>query len=136
VTGDPPRETGAQVIRSEERLRVDTTWQPYERVRLARRVVTELRQVDIEVRREELVIERDAIPDPGDASGRPGRPRPDRVGGDLVIVLSEEVPMITMGTRAYERVRVSVQQVDEQRALSEQVRREEVVIDNDGVASS
>ena len=44
--------------------------------------------------------------------------------------------MITMGTRAYERVRVSVQQVDEQRALSEQVRREEVVIDNDGVASS
>ena len=69
MTGDPPRETGAQVIRSEERLRVDTTWQPYERVRLARRVVTELRQVDIEVRREELIFERDAIPDPGDASG-------------------------------------------------------------------
>ena len=76
-----------------------TTWQPVERVRLSRRIVTELRQVEIEVRREELVVERSPVDDPAD---HPVSPGPDRVtNDDLVIVLSEEVPM---GARAYERV--------------------------------
>jgi stress response protein YsnF len=52
-------------------------------------------------------------------------------GDDIVMVLSEEVPMITMSTRPYERVRIRVQQVTEERAVTEPVRREEVVVDND-----
>ena len=75
------------------------------------RIVTELRQVEIEVRREELVLERSLVNDPADHPVPPGS---DRVtNDDLVIVLSEEVPMITMGARAYELVRVRVQRVTE-----------------------
>ena len=45
----------AEVVRSEERLRVGTVRNPVERVRLSRRIVTELRQVEVAIRREELV---------------------------------------------------------------------------------
>ena len=58
-------------------------------------------------------------------------PGPDRVtNDDLVIVLSEEVPM---GARAYERVRVRVQRVTVERPVTEQVRHEQVVINTNVV---
>jgi len=124
----------AEVVRSEERLLVGTVRDPVERVRLSRRIVTELRRVEVEIRREELVVERDVIADvravagPGAVGTSDGGwPAPD----DLVIVLSEEVPIITMHTQPYERVRVRVERVTEQRAVTEQVRREEVVVDDD-----
>ena len=129
--GDAPAPTGVEVIRSQEQLRVGTTWEAVERVRLARRIVTEVRQIDVEVCREELVVERDAITDLPDGSwSEPvgsAAPQPD--GAEIVMVLSEEVPMITMRTRPYERVRARVAQVTEERAVTEQVRHEEVVID-------
>ena len=126
---DAATRTGVEVIRSEEQLRVGTTWQAVERVRLARRIVTEVRQIEVEVRREELVVQRESMADPRDGYV-PEAPEPE-TGDDIVMVLSEEVPMITMGTRPYERVRVRVQQVTEERPVTEQVRHEEVVVDND-----
>ena len=129
LADDVAAPTAVEVIRSEEQLRVGTTWQAVERVRLARRIVTSVRQIEIEVRREELVVQRDSLADPRDGYG-PEDPEPE-TGEDIVMVLSEEVPMITMGTRPYERVRVRVQRVTEQRAVTEPVRREEVVVDND-----
>ncbi len=122
-------ESGAEVIRSEERLRVGTRREAVERVRLARRIVTEVRQVEIEVRREELVIERESLVGTGEATAPRGAPWPAR--DEIVMVLSEEVPMITMGTRAYERVRVRVERITEAQAVTEPVRREEVVVDDD-----
>ena len=125
---DAAAPTGVEVIRSEEQLRVGTTWQAVERVRLARRIVTEVRQIEVEVRREELVVQRESMADPRDGYV-PEAPEPV-TGEDIVMVLAEEVPLITMGTRPYERVRVRVQRVTEERAVSEQVRHEEVVVDN------
>jgi uncharacterized protein (TIGR02271 family) len=107
---------------------VGTTWQAVERVRLVRRIVTEVRQIEVRVRREELVVQRDAIDDAPDDNPEDVEPA---VGGDIDLVLSEEVPMITMGTRPYERVRVHVEHVTEQRPVTEQVRHEEVVVDDD-----
>jgi uncharacterized protein (TIGR02271 family) len=129
VADDAAARKGIEVIRSEEQLRVGTTWQAVERVRLARRIVTEVRQIEVEVRREELVVHRDAVGDPSD-DDHPQDVEPV-TGDDIVMVLSEEVPMITMSTRPYERVRIRVQQVTEERAVTEPVRREEVVVDND-----
>lgn len=115
--------TSAEVIRSEERLRVGTTRYPVERVRLTRRIVTEVRQVQVEVRREELVVLREPVAEARAAAG-------ERAGdGEVVVVLSEEVPMITMGVRPYERVRARVSLITEQQSVTEQVRHEEVVTD-------
>ena len=103
---DAATPTGVEVIRSEEQLRVGTTWQAVERVRIARRIVTEVRQIEVAVRREELVVQRGSMADPRDGFAPEG-PDP-QTGDDIVMVLSEEVPLITMGTRPYERVRVGV----------------------------
>ena len=130
LADDAATPTGVEVIRSEEQLRVGTTWQAVERVRIARRIVTEVRQIEVAVRREELVVQRDSMADPRDGFDAEG-PDP-QTREDIVMVLSEEVPLITMGTRPYERVRVRVQQVTEQREVTEPVRREEVVVDSDG----
>ena len=80
-----------------------------------------------------LVVQRDAIADPPDGSwSEPvGSAVPEPDGAEIVMVLSEEVPMITMATRPYERVGVRVTQVTEERAVTEQVPHEEVVIDKD-----
>ena len=123
----------AEVTRSEEQLRVGTVRHPVERVRLSRRIVTELRQVEVEIRREELVVEREVIADLRDSDGPGASGTSDGewpVQDELVIVLSQEVPIITMETQPYERVRVRVERVTEQRAVTEQVRREEVVVDD------
>jgi uncharacterized protein (TIGR02271 family) len=129
LADDAAAQTGVEVIRSEEQLRVGTTWQAVERVRIARRIVTEVRQIEVAVRREELVVQRESMADPRDGFVPEG-PDP-QTGEDIVMVLSEEVPLITMGTRPYERVGVRVQRVTEQREVTEPVRREEVVVDND-----
>ena len=55
MTQDPAR--SLEMIRSEERLDVRTEAVVYERVRVRRRIVVETRNVLVEVRREELVLE-------------------------------------------------------------------------------
>ena len=66
----------AEVVRSEERLDVATTWEVVGRVRVAKRVVTEERVVTVSVRREELVVEELPVD-------------PDRPQGSLVTERSE-----------------------------------------------
>jgi len=112
-----------EVVRHEERLKVGTTQVPYERLVLRRRVTFEVRQVEVTVRREVLEVQRETLSGQ-DVAG-------DALAGDavqepLVIVLSEEVPVVQMQTRPYERVRVVVDTTTEQLQVSETVGKEQV----------
>lgn len=115
-----------EVTRSEERLRVDSDWLPVERVVVRRQTVSEVVQVQVEVtvRREVLVVER--TPMTG-ARSRRSVPAPVE---PLVVVLREEVPVVGVATRGYERVTVAVEQVTERQTYSAGLGSEQVdVID-------
>jgi len=114
---DPLTTTGPEVVLHEERLRVGTRPVPVERLVLRRRITTEVRQVEVTVRREVLEVQRDTLSEQ-DASG------PARTQEPLVVVLSEEVPVVQLQTRPYERVRVDIETVTEQQQVTGTVGRE------------
>ena len=107
-----------EIVLHEERLAVRLDRVATERVVLRRRVVTEVRQVDVTVRREELEIVR--VPASGQEPVRSGPPR-----HPLVIVLSEEVPVVELVTRPYEQVVVHVDTVTTQQQVTADVQREQ-----------
>jgi len=95
------------VVRAEERLRTTTQRVAVERVRIAKRVVTETRTFTVKVRREELVVERlpaGADPDqPADGD----RADLDQATPLFELILHEEVPEVTIRVVPVERVRVT-----------------------------
>ena len=115
----------AEVVLHQERMRVDLQQTETGRVVFRRRIVTEVRQVEVTVRREELVVEQTALTGTAVGAGRgdggvPGTAR--RL--PLVIVLSEEVPTVQLHTRPYERITVDVHTVTEQQVMTATVSRE------------
>ncbi len=110
-----------EITRSEEELRLTSAWRPVERVRVRKRIVTEQRVVTVELRREELVVEREPLEEvpavPGEA---PPVPEP------LVLTLSEEQAVITKVVVPVERVRVVVDRVTEEHELRTSLRAEQV----------
>ena len=117
-----PHPAAAEVVLHEEQLRVGTRRVPIEKVLVRRRVVTEVRQIEVTVRREELEVHR--VPLDGDERAPVGGPP-----GPLVILLSEEVPVVQLQTRPYERVTVHVDTVTEQVEVTEHVAREQADVD-------
>ncbi len=112
------------VLRSEQHLRIGYQRVATERVRVRRRVVSETRQLSVRVRREELVIDREPLPDsPVDTIGPPPQP--------LVFVLREEVPVIDVRIRPYEEVTVTVELVTNEEAITTELDREHIQIDTD-----
>ncbi len=111
---------GAEVVLREQRLSVATVRVPTERVVLRRRVVSEVRQVDVTVQREELEVLR--LPVDSDRA-QDGSTRGE-ARAPLVIVLSEQAPVVQLQTRAYEKVTVTVDVVTGEQVLHEQVSRE------------
>jgi uncharacterized protein (TIGR02271 family) len=121
------------MTRSEERLNVGTERVQAGRARLRKYVVTEQQTVTVPVTREEVRLEREPITDGdrGDALG----------GGDLseedhVIVLREERPVVQKETVPVERVRLEKDAVTEQQQVSADVRREEIVAEDDTAGRS
>ena len=114
-----PQSAAAEVVLHQEQLRVGTRRVPTEKVLVRRRVVTEVRQVEVTVRREELEVHRVPL-DGHEQSPVGGPPEP------LVILLSEEVPVVQLQTRPYERVTVHVDSITEQVEVTEHLAREEV----------
>jgi len=105
------------VVLSAERLSVGVERVPAERVRISKRIVEELRTVQVPLRREELVVTREPLSDDDPLSA----------GGpveDLVLVLHEEVPVVSVSTQAYERVVVSVETVHTEETLRTELRTE------------
>ena len=104
---DPP-DGPRVVVRSQERLLTSAEWVAVERVRIRRRLVTEELLVPVTVRREELVIEQEPAAEPLQAlpgGGAPARRAP------LVITLHEEVPVVTLASRPYEQVTLTIEVV-------------------------
>ena len=114
-----PHPSAAEVVLHQEEVRVGTQRVPTEKVLVRKRVVTEVRQIEVTVRREELEVYRVPL-DGHEQSPVGGPPEP------LVIVLSEEVPVVQLQTRPYERVTVHVDTVTEQIEVTADLAREEV----------
>lgn len=110
-----------EVVLHEERLHVTTERLAVERVVVRRRIVQEVRQVQVSVRREQFEIEHldlseaggDAVPDSDSRAHAP-----------LVIVLREEVPVVQLQVRPYEKVTVHRGQVTEQHQVTQTLSRE------------
>ncbi|WP_422391026.1 YsnF/AvaK domain-containing protein [Arthrobacter sp. N1] len=125
------------MTRSEEQLRVGTELRETERVRLVKRVVTEDVTMTVQIRREELVVERvpvsDGKPLYDDGSGTFSKAERERLysavetafSGDVVeLVLYEEKPRVEMDVVPIERVRVSREAHTHDETVGGQVRKE------------
>ncbi len=109
------------MVLSEERAVARRVRVPVERVRVAKRIRTETVrvEVDVEVRREELVVTSAPVPpEEGERLAAPGENGPGAGDGapageeQVVLVLSEEVPVVGVETRPAERVTVTVRRVE------------------------
>ncbi|MCU1631940.1 MAG: hypothetical protein JWM61_592 [Micrococcaceae bacterium] len=125
------------MTRSEEQLRVGTELRETERVRLVKRVVTEDVTMTVQIRREELVVERvpvkDGAPLYDDGAGTFSKAERDRLyaavetafNGDVVeMVLYEEKPRVEIDVVPIERVRISREARTHDETVTGQVRKE------------
>lgn len=120
-----------EMIRSEERLRVDTEKVETGRARLHKYVVTEEQTVTVPVTREEVRLEREPILD-GDASGATSDIGEEEQG----VVLTEERVVVTKETVPVERVSLGTETITEDEQVTEQVRKEKVEFDNDATGAA
>ena len=131
VPPTPPATDGA-MTRSEERLRVVTERYAAKRVRVVKYVVTEEVTVTVPIRREEIRIEE--VPLDDDAPATAGAlDTVASAGLPEVIVLHAERPVVTTEVVPVERVRLRTEVVQEQVPVRDQVRRERVDVDQDGL---
>jgi uncharacterized protein (TIGR02271 family) len=121
--------TGRQRVELlEEELDIDKRQVQAGEVRVRKEVVTEQRQIEVPVSREEVVIER-----------RPasGREADATIGSDeeIRIPLMEEQVEVDKHTRVREELEVGKRRVDETRTIRDNVRHEEATIDTQGEAA-
>jgi stress response protein YsnF len=132
------------MTRSEEQLRVGTEIHETERVRLVKRVVTEDVTMTVQIRREELVVERVPIKDGkpffDDGEGSFTEAERERLysavetafnGDTTEVILYEEKPRVEMDVVPIERVRVRREARTHDETVGGQVRKE--VIDTERV---
>lgn len=92
-------------------------------VRIRKEVLTETQTVQVPVTREELVIERNAGNENAPVNGTIGE-------SEIRIPLSEERASVDKSTVVRENVKVGKKAVENTRDLTDQVRREELVVEN------
>lgn len=143
----PPADGG--MVRSEEQLRIGTERVAATRVRLVKYVVTEEVQITVPIRREEIRVEEvplDAV-DQGvgeslvgseDSYRAPGAPGADLGSGTVgglpdEIVLHTERPVVSVEVVPRERVRLRTELVQGQETVTEQLQREQIVVDETAV---
>lgn len=136
--GDPlgaalpgPDEAFAEVVASAQTLTVGTEWVVAGHVRVRRRVVTERRTIEVDVRREIVEIEGDDVDFDhgrlfGTALDGPPVAGPSSVPAPFVAVLREEVPRVELDVRAYERLTVTTIRVQDAATVHTAVSREEI----------
>lgn len=112
------------MTRSEERLNVGTEQQQTGKARLRKYVVTEQQSVTVPTTHEEVHVEREPISDPSTARSDMGEQEQEvTLHEDRVTVDKESVPV--------ERVRLGVDEVEDEQTVSDTVRKERV--DTEGV---
>jgi stress response protein YsnF len=141
---EPPADVtpDGAMIRSEEQLQVTTERVASKRVRLVKYVITEEVQITVPIRREEIRVEEvplDAVDDgvgeslnADDTYGAHSARRSDPADGSGLpdeIVLHAERPVVTVEVVPVERVRLRVETVDGEERVTEQVQREQIVVD-------
>jgi uncharacterized protein (TIGR02271 family) len=120
-------ETDNAMTRSEEELRVGTQERESGRVRLRKYIVTDEVQKTVPVKREEVRVEREPITEANRDQALSG--------GDLTeeeheVTLHTEEPVVEKKTVPKERVRLDKDVEVEEQTVSEDVRREEIEIDD------
>jgi hypothetical protein len=123
MTAPPEASDGddVEIIRSEERVRVDTVRVPVRRARLERFEVTEMQTITVPVVREDVRIVYEPI-DPAQAALTDALPppRPLVLTQERVIVTTERVPV--------ERVTLVVETVTQEQSVTEDVRIEQITL--------
>jgi uncharacterized protein (TIGR02271 family) len=119
--------TDDAMTRSEEELRVGTAQRERARVRLRKYVVTENVQRTVPVSREEVRIEREPITDANVDRALDG---PEISEEEHEVVLHEEEPVVEKRTVPKERVRLGTEAHQEERQVSEDVRKEQIDVDD------
>jgi uncharacterized protein (TIGR02271 family) len=119
--------TDDAMTRSEEHLNVGTEQVEAGRARLRKRVVTEQVSQTVPVSHDEVTIEREPITDGnvGDALDGPAISEEEHE-----VVLTEERPVVQKEAVPVERLRLGKETVTEQAEVSEQVRKEQVELDD------
>ncbi len=118
--------TDDAMTRSEERLQVDTQQVESSRARLRKYVTTSTETVQVPVRKETLSVEREPITDANAGQALDG---PAISEEEHEVVLTEERPVVTKEAVPVERVRVGKQVETEQATVSEDVRQEQIDLD-------
>jgi uncharacterized protein (TIGR02271 family) len=119
--------TDDAMTRSEEELRVGTTQRERGRVRLRKYVTTEPVQQAVPVRRERVRLEREPITDANLHSATSG---PDISEAEHEVVLREEEPVVEKRVVPRERVRLDKETVTGEERVAEDVRKEQVEVDD------
>ncbi len=122
--------TDDAMTRSEERLNVGTETRESGRARLRKYVVTEQETVTVPVTREEVRIEREPITDANRGEALDG---PAISEEEHEVVLHEEQPVVAKEAVPVERVRLGKETVTDQQQVTEEVRKEQIDTDGDGV---
>ncbi|MCY0905186.1 PRC and DUF2382 domain-containing protein [Arthrobacter sp. H14-L1] len=118
--------TDNAMIRSEERLRVDTQSQETGRVRLRKYVVTENVTKTIPVSHEEIRIEREPIVEDHSGAAMSGTALTEE---EFEVTLHSERPMVEKETVPVERVRLATESVPGEETVNEEVRKEKISAD-------
>jgi uncharacterized protein (TIGR02271 family) len=121
--------TDDAMTRSEEELRVGTAQRERGRVRLRKYVITEEVQQTVPVRREEVRVEREPITDENADEALEG---PAISEDEHEVVLHEEEVVTEKRAVPKERVRLSTDTVIDEETVSEEVRKEQIEVEDDG----
>jgi uncharacterized protein (TIGR02271 family) len=120
--------TDDAMTRSEERLDVGTETREAGRARLRKHVVTERQQVEVPVSREEVHVEREPITDANRGPAHSGAAISEE---EHEVVLREERPVVDKEAVPVERVRLGTETVRDTETVGDDVRREEIEVDDD-----
>jgi uncharacterized protein (TIGR02271 family) len=119
--------TDDAMTRSEEELAVGTETRERGRARLRKYVTTETQQVTVPVQREEVRVEREPITDANLDAATSG---PAISEEEHEVVLHEEEPVVEKRAVPRERVRLDTETVTDERQVSEEVRKEQIQVDD------
>jgi uncharacterized protein (TIGR02271 family) len=120
--------TDDAMTRSEEELRVGTTQRERSRVRLRKYVTTEQVQQTVPVQRERARVEREPITDANLDAATSG---PAISEAEHEVILREEEPVVEKRVVPRERVRLDKDTVTDEERVAEQVRKEQIDIDDE-----
>jgi uncharacterized protein (TIGR02271 family) len=120
--------TDDAMTRSEEELRVGTEKTERGRARLRKYVTTEQQTVSVPVTREEVRVEREPITEENRDAATSG---PDISEDEHEVTLHEERPVVEKETHPVERVRLDKEAVSEEEQVSEEVRKEQIDVDDE-----